>query len=156
MANECGIIMVELEAKENVMGPLLATANEAIDSTKSLGVDEMEIGTRYVQIWLESKSSLARISVVLENLIDREKETREKWEGLNATVNTWKDDIYSRLEKANKLDDNLKILNDLMENASEQDLEAGEVFAKEVENIIATNKPPPSKTSFFDTDVTWF
>ena len=36
-----------------------------------------------------------------------------------------------------------------MENASEQDLEAGEVFAKEVENIIATNKPPPSKTSFF-------
>ena len=50
MANECGIIMVELEAKENVMGPLLATANEAIDSTKSLGIDEMEIGTRYVQI----------------------------------------------------------------------------------------------------------
>ena len=48
MANECGIIVVELEAKENVMGPLLATANEAIDSTKSLSLDEMEISTRYI------------------------------------------------------------------------------------------------------------
>ena len=50
MVNECGIIVVELEAKENVMGPLLATANEAIDSTKSLSLDEMEISTRYVFI----------------------------------------------------------------------------------------------------------
>lgn len=46
MANECGIVMVELEAKEQVMGPLLSTANEAIDSTKNLNTDEMETSTR--------------------------------------------------------------------------------------------------------------
>ena len=37
-----------------------------------------------------------------------------------------------------------------MDNASDQELEAGEVFAREIENIIATNKPPPSKEPMSD------
>ena len=96
-----------------------------------------------------NKKTNLEISVVLENLIDREKETREKWEALKSTANDWKNDIYNRLEKANKLDQNLKLLNDLMDDATTEDLQAGEVFANEVESVISSNgRVPPRKFDF--------
>ena len=82
---------------------------------------------------------------VLENLIDREKETREKWESLKETVAGWKNDIYNRMEKANKLDENVKILNDLMDTATNDELLAGDVFAREIEQAISSNGKVPSR-----------
>ena len=82
---------------------------------------------------------------VLENLIDREKETREKWESLKESVAGWKNDIYNRMEKANKLDENVKILSDLMDTATNDELLAGDVFAREIEQAISSNGKVPSR-----------
>jgi len=61
-ANDCGMLLVEMEAKQSVIETALESSAEAIKSFKKLGVEETT---------LESSTQ-----AVLENLKDRQAETK--------------------------------------------------------------------------------
>ena len=79
------------------------------------------------------------------NLIDREKETREQWETLKTTVSTWKDQTYTKLGQASKLEEHIKMLNELMEGGTtNENLEAGDAFANAIETLLSSSGRVPS------------
>jgi len=126
-ADDCGLLLVELEAKTPVINQALESSNEAIESFNYLKMDESE---------LEPSTRAA-----LDNLRDRQKEVISVFDQLQANVNAWRDSIYQKLDAYSKLDEKIQIISEICARAEEDkgklqgpDVQVGEVYIKEMDN----------------------
>ena len=93
-------------------------------------------------------------SAVLENLRDREEETRQKWASLQEKSCTWKSKIYEKFENAQKMEDNLKVIKELCEKAEKEsitpeEIDAGTVFVDEVNRKLNNSGTVPPGMIYF-------
>ena len=126
-ADDCGLLMVELEAKTPVMSQALESSSEALESFEKLSLTEEQLDppTR----------------AVLDNLRDRRRETSAEWETLKTNVEAWRAKIYQKLDACGKLDEKIQIITEICDRAEEDkgvlkgpDVQVGEVYIKEMEN----------------------
>ena len=94
-------------------------------------------------------------SAVLENLRDREEETRQKWASLQEKSCTWKTKIYEKFENAQKMDENLKVIKELCEKAEKEsitpeEIDAGTVFVDDVNRKLKNSGTVPPGMIYFD------
>ena len=94
-------------------------------------------------------------SAVLENLRDREDETRQKWASLQEKSCTWKTKIYEKFENAQKMDDNLKVIKELCEKAEKEsitpeEIDAGTVFVDDVNRKLKNSGTVPPGMIYFE------
>ena len=94
-------------------------------------------------------------SAVLENLRDREDETRQKWASLQEKSCTWKTKIYEKFENAQKMDENLKVIKELCEKAEKEsitpeEIDAGTVFVDDVNRKLKNSGTVPPGMIYFD------
>ena len=88
-ADDCGLLMVELEAKSSVFNQALESSQEAIESFDKMKIDESSLDPT--------------TRAVLDNLKDRKTETESEWQKLQKNVNEQKNKIYKKLDGLSKV-----------------------------------------------------